>query len=214
MHLFTLPGVFRPRPDSWMLVGALRAEGLAPGARVLDVCTGSGVLAIAAAQGGARATAIDVSRRAVLCAALNARINRVRVRALRGDLLAPVQGERFDAIVSNPPYVPAAAETLPRRGPARAWDAGSDGRTVLDTLCAAAPDHLAPDGVLLLVHSDLCGTERTLAALRRRGLQAGVTARHRGALGPLMRSRAAMLEARGILAPGQRHEDVVIVRAS
>ena len=99
MRLLTLPGVFRPRPDSWMLADVL----LPPDARVLDVCTGSGLLAVTAALCGARATGVDVSRRAVLCAALNARINGVRVRGLRGDLFAPVEGECFDAIVANPP---------------------------------------------------------------------------------------------------------------
>jgi release factor glutamine methyltransferase len=150
----------------------------------------------------------------VLCARLNARLNGVKVRALRGDLLAPVRGERFDAIVSNPPYLPAASDGLPRRGLARAWEAGRDGRALLDALCAQAPDHLAPGGVLLVVHSELSGPDRTIAALRARGLQADAIVRRRGALGPLVRSRAAMLEARGMLAPGQREEEVVIVRAA
>jgi release factor glutamine methyltransferase len=196
-----------------MLAEALRAEDLA-GARVLDVCAGSGLLAVTAARAGAQATAVDVSRRAVLCAALNARLNRVRIRALRGDLFAPVHGERFDAIVSNPPYLPAADDELPKHGPRRAWDAGRDGRAILDRLCAEAPAHLAPGGALLLVHSSLSDTEKTLAALNAEGLRTDIVARHRGALGPLLRARAPELEARGLLAPGERVEDVVIVRAA
>jgi release factor glutamine methyltransferase len=214
MRLLTLPGVFRPRSDSWMLAGALREEPLPRDGRVLDVCTGSGLLAVTAALCGARATAVDVSRRAVLCAALNARINGVRVRALRGDLFAPVEGERFDAIVANPPYLPAEDDELPAHGPARAWDAGRDGRALLDRLCAHAPDHLAPSGVLLVVHSSLCDPGATLAALRERGLRAEIVVRRRGPLGPQLRARATALEDRGVLAPGQRHEDVVIVRAA
>jgi release factor glutamine methyltransferase len=214
MRLFTLPGVFRPRSDSWMLARALEDEGLPPGARVLDVCTGSGVLAITAAQRGAHATAVDISRRAVLCARLNARLNGVRVRALRGDLLAAVGDERFDAIVSNPPYLPASVEALPTHGPRRAWDAGRDGRAVLDRLCAAAPAYLDRGGVLLLVHSSLCDTEATLSALDAGGLRTEIAARHRGVLGPLMRARAPQLEARGLLAAGEREEDVVVVRAA
>ena len=196
-----------------MLARALRAERLRPGSRVLDVCTGSGVLAVTAALDGARATAVDVSRRAVLCAALNARLNGVRVRALRGDLLAPVRGERFDAIVSNPPYLPATDDALPTHGPRRAWDAGRDGRAVLDRLCAQAPAYLDRGGVVLIVHSELCGTEATLSALRAAGLDAQVAQRHHGTLGPLLRARAPQLEARGLLAAGEREEDVVIVRA-
>jgi release factor glutamine methyltransferase len=213
MRLFTLPGVFRPRPDSWMLARALAAEDLAPGARVLDVCTGSAILAITAAQRGARTTAIDISRRAVLCAWLNARLNGVRVRALRSDVLAAVSGERFDAIVSNPPYLPGDPD-LPNRGPERAWEGGHDGRALLDRLCEQAPRHLAPGGVLLIVHSSLCGTDATLARLREHGLRAEVIVRHQGALGPLLRARAPELEARRLLAPGQREEEVVVVRAA
>jgi release factor glutamine methyltransferase len=214
VRLFTPPGVFRPRPDSWMLARALRAERLRPGSRVLDVCTGSGVLAVTAALDGARATAVDISHRAVLCAALNARLNGVRVRALRGDLLAPVRGERFDAIVSNPPYLPAEDDAVPTRGPRRAWDAGRDGRAVLDRLCAEAPAYLHSGGVLLLVHSSLCDTEATLKALAASGLPAAIAARYRGALGPLLYARAPQLEARGLLAAGAREEDVVVVRAA
>src|SRR3954449_2375370 len=149
MRIVTLPGVFRPRPDSWMLARHLCAQ-LRPGARVLDLCTGSGAIAVAAAQCGAGAvTAIDVSRRSVATVRINARLNGVRVRAERGDLFAPVAGERFDWIVSNPPYMPADDDDLPTRGPARALDAGTDGRVLLDRICGQAADHLNPGGSVL-----------------------------------------------------------------
>lgn len=215
MRVLTLPGVFRPRSDSWLLADALRALRLGPEDAVLDVCTGSGALAITAALCGAgHVTAVDVSRRATLSARLNARRHGVHVEVLRGDLLEPVAGRQFDAIVSNPPYVPAASDRLPRRGRRRAWDAGRDGRALLDRVCAAAPGHLTPGGTLLLVHSSICDEQATVAALTARGLSSGVTVRRRGPLGPLMRSRAAMLTARGLLAAGERREDVVVVRGT
>jgi release factor glutamine methyltransferase len=212
MRILTLPGVFRPISDTWMLADVLREQTVGPRASVLDVCTGSGALAIVAAQRGARSvTAVDVSRRAVLTARLNARLNGVRVRALRGDLFAPVAGERFDVIVSNPPYVPHPSDELPARGRRRAWEAGRDGRAVLERLIAEAPRHLWPGGTLLVVHSAFCGIEETIAAMTRAGLAAAVVTRHRGPLGPLMRDRAEHLRARGALRPGQAEEEVVVI---
>jgi release factor glutamine methyltransferase len=208
------PGVFRPISDTWLLADALDREPLAPGARVLDLCSGSGALAVRAALGGPReVTAVDVSRRAVATIRLNAALHRVRVRALRGDLFGAVEGERFDAIVSNPPYVPAPTDELPSRGLERAWDAGRDGRALLDRICALAPAHLRPGGRLLVVHSSLLGLEPTAAALRRAGLEVDVVARERGPLGPLMERRRAHLEAAGMLAPGADREDVLVIRA-
>src|SRR5437763_60686 len=107
MRLLPLPGVFQPPSDAWMVADYVRQARLAAGRRVLDLCTGSGVLAIAAARSGASGvTAVDVSRRAITAVRLNARLNRVRIEALRGDLFGPVAGRRFDLIVSNPPYLP------------------------------------------------------------------------------------------------------------
>jgi release factor glutamine methyltransferase len=205
VRVVTLPGVFAPISDSWMLARAVRAE-TAPGARVLDVCTGSGIVGVSAALAGGRVTAVDVSRRAAACAWLNARLNGTRVRALRGDLLAPVAGERFDVIASNPPYVPGFA--VPARGARRAWDAGGDGRALLERLLDEAPRHLAPGGVLLLVHSDLIDAERTLSRLRAGGLEASVIERARGPLGPLMRARAS----EGLLPRETSEEEVLVLR--
>jgi release factor glutamine methyltransferase len=211
MRLVVLPGVFAPISDSRLLAGCMGRE-LGPGdRRVLDVFTGSGVLALTAARAGVpRVTAVDVSRRAVVGVRLNARLNGVRVRALRGEALAPVAGERFDMIVANPPYVPAPRGRA--HGRARAWAAGEDGRALLDPLLALAPALLAPGGRLLVVHSSLCGEERTVEAMRAGGLQARVIARSPGPLGPLMRARASDMEERGLLAPGRRREELLVVR--
>jgi release factor glutamine methyltransferase len=214
VRLVTPPGVFRPLSDTWLLADALDREPLRPGARVLDLCSGSGALAIRAALAGPRdVTAIDVSRRSILAIRLNASLNAVRVRALRGDLFAPVSGERFDAIVSNPPYVPAPTDDLPTTGRERAWDAGRDGRALLDHICAHARDHLTPDGVLLVVHSSLLGLDRTTTRLRDHDLTAEVAATERGPLGPLMRARRAHLEAAGMIDPAADHEDILVIRA-
>jgi release factor glutamine methyltransferase len=214
VRLVTLPGVFRPISDSRFLAEVLREQTLPPRAAVLDLCTGSGILALTAALRGARSvTAVDVSRRALMTVRMNARLNRVRVRTVRGNLFDAVAGQRFDAIVSNPPYVPSETDELPDRGPQRAWEGGRDGRVVLDRLIEQAPEHLRPGGFLLLVSSSVLGTDRTLRMLAEGGLDAEVVARRRGPLGPLMSARVHALEADGLLAPGQRHEDIVVIRA-
>jgi release factor glutamine methyltransferase len=213
MRIVTPPGVFRPISDTWLLADALRGQIVSPRASVLDVCTGSGALAVCAALRGARSvTAVDLSRRAVLTARLNARLNGVRIRAVRSDLFSALGDARYDVIVSNPPYVPAATDELPVRGLQRAWAAGRDGRVLLDRLIAEAPAHLRRGGVLLVVHSDIIGTGLTLEGMSAAGLEPDVVLRRRGALGPLMRARVEHLEAQGLLAPGRREEEVVVIR--
>ncbi len=212
MRIARLPGVFRPRSDTWLLAAVVRDQPHLRGGAALDVCTGSGAIAISAALAGARSvTAVDISRRAVLTVRLNARLNGVRVEALRGDLLAAVPGRRFDVIASNPPYLPSDAEALPARGRARHTEAGTTGRVLLDRLIDAAPAHLAPGGVLLVTHSSVNGEEATLERMRAAGLDASVAERRRGALGPLLAARAPQLEARGLLPPGERSEDLLVV---
>lgn len=211
MRIVRLPGVFQPKSDTWLLAAHMRRRPQVRGA-VLDLCTGSGALAIAAVRAGAAsATAVDVSRRALLTVRANARLNGVRVRTRRGELLAAVPGERFDLIVANPPYLPSPSEALPKRGTARHIDAGPDGRILMDRLIADAPAHLHPGGLLLLTHSSLNGEQETLDRMREAGLEPAVLERRTGPLGPLMAARAPMLEASGRLEPGVREEDLLIV---
>src|SRR5581483_7835431 len=180
MRTAVLPGVLRPPSDCHMLIEVMCEQRLARGASVLDLFTGSGAIAVAAALAGARAvTAVDVSRRAVINARLNATLNGVRVRALRGDLFAPVSQSRFDLIVANPPYIPSESDDLPVRGPARAWDAGADGRALLDRLCDQVAPRLALGGAVLVVQSEFAGERETLDQLSARGLIAEVVKRRR-----------------------------------
>ena len=212
MRVARMPGVFRPRSDTWLLATVLRQQPQLRGGTVLDICTGSGAIAVAAALAGARAvTAVDVSIRAVLTVRLNARLNGVRIEALRGDLLGAVRGRRFDVIVSNPPYLPSDDGPLPARGRARHTEAGGSGRVLLDRLIDSAPDHLAPGGLLLVTHSSIVGEAATRDRMRSAGLDSAVVERRSGALGPLLAARAPELEAKGLLARGERREDLLVL---
>ncbi|WP_037570211.1 HemK2/MTQ2 family protein methyltransferase [Phaeacidiphilus oryzae] len=214
MFLIRPPGVYRPGGDTSLLLSSLAAEDLGRGRSVLDVGTGCGPLAVAAACRGARVTAVDVSRRALLAAAFNAALHGRRIAVRRGDLLAPVADRRFDVVVTNPPYVPAIAKRAPRLGARHTWDGGPDGRRLLDRLCAEAPALLARGGVLLVVQSAFAGVEATCAALRAAGLTTSVVARARQPYGPVLRGQATWLERRGMARHGQREEEVVVIRGA
>jgi release factor glutamine methyltransferase len=197
-----------------MLIRYMEEERLAAGARALDLCTGSGALAIAAAlQGASEVTAVDISRRAVAAVRLNALANRAHVKAVRGDLFAAVPGRRFDLIVSNPPYLPGDVTELPRRGLARATEGGPSGRAFIDRIAAQAATHLTERGTVLLVYSTVCGEAETLESLRDGGLSPSVVFRHRGPLGPHLSARVDWLRARGVLLENDE-EEILVVRAS
>jgi ribosomal protein L3 glutamine methyltransferase len=124
--------------------------------RVLDLCTGSGCLAILAARAfpGAEVDAADISPAALAVAARNVRLHRLaaRVRLVRSDLFEKLPG-RYDLIVSNPPYVSTPAmRTLPpefRHEPALAQAGGRNGLDLVKRILGDAPAHLTPRGLLV-----------------------------------------------------------------
>jgi release factor glutamine methyltransferase len=154
--------VLVPRPDTETVIEvarALRSDPAAP-CRVLDLCTGSGAIAISLAKElpGARIVATEVSVEAAGIARRNAERNGVaeRVEIRVGDLFAPIAGERFDLIAANPPYIATAviATLAPevRREPSIALDGGPDGLAFYDRICAAARAHLEEGGAIVLEH--------------------------------------------------------------
>ncbi|MER5554761.1 HemK2/MTQ2 family protein methyltransferase [Streptomyces sp. NPDC002793] len=212
-RLMTLPGVYAPQHDTRLLMAALDREGVGPGTEVLDVGTGSGALALHAARHGARVTAVDVARRAVMTARLNALLHRRRITVRRSDLLTALPGRSYDLVICNPPYVPSPTGRLPGHGAARAWEAGRDGRAILDRVCATVPAALRPGGRLLLVHSGLCDSDVTLRRLSDAGLRAVVSDRALVPLGPVLRSRLRWLRETGLLDGPETKEELVVIRA-
>lgn len=132
-RLLRLPGTYPAQDDTWLLASVLRRTGLARGRRVLDVCTGTGALAVVAADAGAASVdAVDLSWRSVLSARANSGLRRAGVAVHRGDLFEPAAGRLSDLVLANPPYVPASTDVLPRPTIDRCWDGGVDGRLLVE----------------------------------------------------------------------------------
>jgi len=205
--------VYRPQADTGLLADELGRESLGGATEGLEVGTGTGARALSAAARGARVTAVDVSRRAVFSARLNALRHGLPVQVLHGDFVVCTRDRQFDVVLANPPYVPSPSPTLPAGGPARAWDAGPDGRAVIDRICMSAPKLLRAGGVLLMVHSVMCGPERTLMRLAQVGLSAQVTAKVSVPWGPVLHSRRAWLQKQGFSEAGEADEGLVVIRA-
>ena len=141
-------------------IGDLLAAGALPTAkprRILDLCCGSGCLAILAALAfpRARIDAVDLSAGALALARRNVATHRLgdRITLHRGDLFKPLQGQRYDLIISNPPYVDAGGMAkLPpefRHEPRMALAAGDDGLDLVHRILAEAPAHLTKSGGLV-----------------------------------------------------------------
>ncbi|EGD56251.1 methyltransferase [Gordonia neofelifaecis] len=212
-RITTAAGVYRPSTDSALLCSRMVAELLdvsSPIGTVIELCAGSGIASVYAASAGARVTAIDDTAAAERAVRANASANGVMVDVVRADVrnLPPLPAA--DLVVANPPYVPAP----PTAPPGHAWNAGPDGRDVLDAMIAVLPRLVRPGGRAIIVQSDVCGVEPTLAAFAAHGFAASVTDDVPVDFGPVMTERADWLERRGLIEPGRRTERLVVVRAN
>lgn len=153
------PDVLIPRPDTETLVEAALGK-MSPESRpdVLDLGTGSGCVAVTLAleKPAARVTAVEISRSALGIARRNAEALGARIEFLQGAWFAPLPGRRFDLIVSNPPYIPAADPHLQRGDlrfePSMALTAGDDGLDEIRRIVGEAAEYLNPGGWLLFEH--------------------------------------------------------------
>lgn len=155
----TDPRALIPRNDTEILCEeALRL--LKAGQRVLDLCTGSGALAIAVKKlcPGAEVTGSDLSPDALSLARENAARLEAEVRFVQGDLLAPFSGEQFDMILCNPPYIPDSLRGTMQEElswePDSAFFAGADGLSFYRRIAREAPAHLKAGAPLILEIGD------------------------------------------------------------
>lgn len=166
LEIEVTPDTLIPRPETELLVELALARVPSDEAfRVADLGTGSGAIALALAHERPRAqvVATDASEPALVVARRNARrLGLAHITFAQGDWLAPLAGQRFGLIVSNPPYIEAADPHL-RQGdlrfePAAALASGVDGLEAVRRIVGEARDHLEPGGWLLLEHGWKQGT--------------------------------------------------------
>ncbi len=175
---------------------------------VLDLGTGSGFIGILAARRGHRVVATEIVPAWSACARANGLINGVgdRLEVRTGDLFAPVKGERFDLVVSNPPQMPTP--------PDRDWgdpigladNGGPEGWDVLDRIIREAEAHLMPQGRLVFTLYDFLGIRRAQERLEAADLRPRILAREEQPFPRLARERLEYfrtLDAEGVLPPGR-----------
>ena len=173
LPLLVLPQVFNPkllRSGEFLVRQLRRADLLRPSSRVLDLGSGSGAGAVAAARVGCDVVAVDINPHAVRCTRINALLNLVeqRIDPRQGDLFGPVDGERFDVVLFNPPYY----RGVPRDDSDRAWRSPD----VIERFAAGLGNHLHPDGHALLVLSSDGERDGFLHALTTGGFNTRVVA--------------------------------------
>ena len=173
--LVVLPDVFNPvllRTGAILArtAGRVYAGGAGDGKRALDMGTGSGTGAVAAAKQGFQVVGVDINPEAVRCARINVLMNHLeeRIEVREGDLFSPVNGERFDLVLFNPPFF--------RGAPKNARDLAWRSPDVIERFAAALPDHLTPGGRALLVLSTDGEEQAMLEALARAGLEPKIVA--------------------------------------
>lgn len=167
-----LPDVFNPQlfKTGAFLATTLDSRLIPPGARVLDMGTGSGVGAVFAASWTKHVTAIDINEEAVRCARINVLLNRVedRIVVRYGDLFAPVAGERFDVVLFNPPFF--------RGNPEDEFDYAWRSTDIVERFAAGLHHHLTPTGYALVLLSTVGDTETFLQTFEEHGFEIDVVA--------------------------------------
>jgi release factor glutamine methyltransferase len=154
--------VYNPSDDSYLL---LKVVEVSPDGSLLEVGTGTGLVAVHAAKLGAKVTAVDINPHAVDCAKRNAARNNVWLEIVHGDLFDKIPGS-FDVIAFNPPYLPG--ETTSTTWIEKAWSGGEEGSEVAVRFLRDAWRHLNPGGRIYIILSSVGGLMSVLKAAKER----------------------------------------------
>ena len=141
------PEVYPPSDDSTLFIESLKVS---EGEKILEIGCGSGVVSIHCARHGCSVTSGDINPKAVELTRKNAELNGVCIDVKETDVYSNIEG-RFDTILFNLPYLPVDEEGLL----AKAWSGGPDGLGPLPELLKGAPEHLNPNGRVVVVISSL-----------------------------------------------------------
>jgi release factor glutamine methyltransferase len=178
IHYYNHPNVYEPAEDTFILLENLQVERRD---RVLEIGTGTGIIAIKAAMNSRMVIATDINPYAIECATKNIITNKsFNIELRQGDLFEPVKGEKFDLILFNTPYLPTDDEEKIDDELNAAWDGGFDGRMLIDRFIEGLSHYFNQGGRVQMVQSSLSDVNMTLKKLEDLGFKVSVTARKKG----------------------------------
>ncbi len=170
--------VYEPAEDTFLLARVLEKE-LRKEDIVLDMGTGTGILAIIASKRAKKVVGVDTNPHAIELAKRNAKRNRAtNTEFLVSDLFQNVTG-KYTLIVFNPPYLPHHPHEDTGTPIDLAWDGGPDGRRVIDSFLERFPEFLEPNGRVLMLESSLSSPQDTSRKLEQEGFRAEIVARQK-----------------------------------
>ena len=208
LYFDVFPHVYPPQADSFLLLEHLSVR---KSDAVLELGVGCGMIALCLAEKAKAVVGVDINPYSIKNAGHNARLNGIEnVRFVCGDLYKPVDRTQFDLIYANPPYVPTPPDWRETDIIETAWNAGCNGRKVLDAILAGAKGHLRANGRIVLVQSSLADIDKTYDALERDGFRVRVLAEKKERLGPISMGRLRWLVTQGLVVDNL-YERLVVV---
>lgn len=173
----TCEHVYEPSEDTFLLLAVLELQDFKETDIVLEIGTGTGIVAIQMAKTTKHVVAVDINPYAVECARNNAQRNRIRnMEIIESDLFLKVSG-KYDVIIFNPPYLPTREDDKVDDAVGCAWDGGKSGRRVTDKLLEQAPFHLTDRGKIIILDSSKSKYQKTIGALEKSGFSAKIVKR-------------------------------------
>jgi len=167
-------GVYPPSDDTFLLIDAL---GPAKAGRALELCCGTGVVGLCAADGIEEITALDINPEAARNTIQNYDDNGLgdKLGVIVGDLFTPLRKQEFDLVFMNPPYLPDD-EGMPED---QAWSGMKRGRAIIDRFIYGLGGYLGPEGRALFLQSTVNGIDASLELIREQGMIGRVAAEKR-----------------------------------
>lgn len=194
---YLMPGIYESNYDSFFFSKNIIYN---ENERVLDLGTGTGILAITCTDFSRNVVGTDILKKSIECARINAKLNGVEKKVIfkQGSFFEPVKNQKFDLILTDSPQQPNPHKVKFSSIVSTAIDAGPDGRECIDKIILESQNHLCDGGRIQIYHGQFANIKKSMELAKEVGLKPKITAKGEGSFGRTSGERIAYFESIGI----------------